>query len=146
MPYTIKRAVEIDAPPEVVWDVLVDLPRYAEWNAVTPEVVSTLRPGDPVRIRVRLGGRELVVTDRIAVVDPRRELAWGADWWVLRVHRRQLLEPLPGGGARYVSTEAFEGLLAPVVRRVAGKALEAATEELCRVLKAQAEVIRTGSR
>ena len=40
---TVRAEIEIDAPAERIFDILTDLPAYAEWNPFTPRVESTLR-------------------------------------------------------------------------------------------------------
>ncbi len=40
--------VEIAAPAQVVWDVLLDYARYPEWNPYTVRVESSCRLGEPV--------------------------------------------------------------------------------------------------
>ena len=54
VPKIIKAEIEIDAPPDDVFDILTDLDRYAEWNPFTPRIDSTLELGAPVDMRVRL--------------------------------------------------------------------------------------------
>lgn len=36
VPKIIKAEIEIDAPPDDVFDILTDLDRYAEWNPFNP--------------------------------------------------------------------------------------------------------------
>src|SRR5262245_32631518 len=47
----------IAAPAERVWDTLVDLPRYAEWNPWLLHAEGDLSPGGVVRAEVLLGKR-----------------------------------------------------------------------------------------
>lgn len=54
MTFVIERVVEIDAPADVVWEVITDLPRYPQWNPFCVECVSTLKPGDPIDMKVKL--------------------------------------------------------------------------------------------
>ena len=54
MSFVIDRKLTIDAPTSVVWEVVSDLPRYAEWNPFCIECASTLRPGDPIDMKVKL--------------------------------------------------------------------------------------------
>jgi Polyketide cyclase / dehydrase and lipid transport len=42
--------VIIDAPAQLVWDVLMDLPRYGEWNPLAVRAESTLEIGAPVNM------------------------------------------------------------------------------------------------
>jgi uncharacterized protein YndB with AHSA1/START domain len=42
--------VDIAAPAELVWSVLIDLERYPQWNPFTVKVESSLRLGEPVNL------------------------------------------------------------------------------------------------
>ncbi|MFD2272720.1 SRPBCC family protein [Undibacterium arcticum] len=42
--------VQINAPASLVWDVLVDLDNYPQWNPYTVKVESTLEMGEPVNL------------------------------------------------------------------------------------------------
>ena len=37
MTFVIEQTIEVTATPAVVWEVIVDLPRYGEWNPVVVE-------------------------------------------------------------------------------------------------------------
>src|SRR5262245_33721781 len=57
---TISTTVEIDAPKQLVWDVLTDFSAYHEWNPYM-EIEGTLRVG--TKLTVRMGadrGRGMV--------------------------------------------------------------------------------------
>lgn len=55
MAFVIDRNLDVDAPAAVVWDVITDLARYPEWNPFCLACESTLRPGDPIDMTVKLG-------------------------------------------------------------------------------------------
>lgn len=54
--FAIDRSVEIDAPAEVVWQVLTDGASYGEWNPFVTECSSTFEPGSPIDMKVVLIG------------------------------------------------------------------------------------------
>ena len=45
--------VEIDAPASLVWDILLDMPRYPEWNPFCVECSSTLEMSAPVNMKLK---------------------------------------------------------------------------------------------
>lgn len=144
-PFAPSATVEIDAPIELVWSVLVDFPRYGEWNRFTPSVECAGQPGSPVVMDVRMPGtkprRQVEVLN---VMEAPTRLAWGMRMgaaWVLVANRYQVLEPLGPGRTRYTSTDSLSGMLAPLVRTLyaepmrAGFALAAAgLKERCEAL------------
>src|SRR3546814_8548688 len=52
--FVIEKTVEIKAPAAVVWEVIRDLSKYPEWNPFCIECRSTLQPGDPIDMKVKL--------------------------------------------------------------------------------------------
>ena len=73
---------EIDAPADFVWQVLVDYPRYPEWNPYTVQVSTTLDIGSPIDLTVpAMDGSAGTFVNReyVRVVDPPRHLRSMAD-------------------------------------------------------------------
>ena len=77
LPIVRSIRVEIEAPASLVWEVLVDLPRYGEWNRFNPRIESTLRVGDPVHMDCCVpGGPTLDISETLCAIEPGRHLAW----------------------------------------------------------------------
>ncbi len=143
-PQTIRSEIEIDASPEAVFDILTDLERYGEWNPFTPRIDSSLEIGAPVRMRVRLRDDERLMTQVETVTANERphKLCWGADIplrFLIRADRCQTLERLDCDRTRYVCTDAFSGLLTPVVMRLFGPAVQRGFDDCALALKKRAE-------
>lgn len=84
----IEHSVDVQAPPEKVWELVSDLPRIAEWS---PQVVKSFVRGGTVREGAQMFNLNhkglLVWPTRADVVrwEPGREVAWkvrenGATW------------------------------------------------------------------
>ena len=54
---TIEATEVIDAPPSVVWEVLVTGEDYAEWNPFITEVSGEFVPGARPRLRIAPPGK-----------------------------------------------------------------------------------------
>ncbi len=122
--------VSIDAPIEVVWAVMLDTDRYAEWNSFVrlAECRSPPSVGDPIRLHVEFepGGRRTVSPERITVLDPpsdepvrRAHLAYVFEGWparlgLVRGTRHQRLTQEPDGPTVYDTVEEFSGPLVPL--------------------------------
>ena len=50
-PLRLQAEIEIDAPPERVWQVLTDFAAYSEWNPFVLSVVGQLKEHSTVTIR-----------------------------------------------------------------------------------------------
>jgi hypothetical protein len=112
----IHAFLDLDAPPETVWEHLVDLDAYPDWNPHVTRAEGTLRVGERLRIRVaREGTTERTMPVRVTEYEPGRRLTWvGRLGHPLLFEGRHTLElePLPDGGTRLHNREAVTGLLA----------------------------------
>ncbi len=140
----IASTLDIAAPAERVWEILIDLAGYETWNPFTPRIDATLRVGDPVVLTVAMRpGRTLIQREVCTAYDPDAfVLGWGMTLGIpllLRADRLQRLTPLPGGGTRYHTEDAFSGLLAPLVLRLYGADIQRGFDAVARALAAKAE-------
>lgn len=129
MPENPRARVEIDAPLETVWAVMLDTAAYGEWNpfCFRADCPSPPEPGDPIRLHVRwANGRTTISPERISqVVAPydddgttRALLAYvyegiPARLGLVKGTRLQQLSQAPGGPTTYETVELFSG---PLVR------------------------------
>lgn len=139
----IRTAIDIDATPERVWEVLTDFEDYGAWN---PFARITGQPNVGARPHVRLtppNGRGMSFRPRVTAVDPNREFRWRGHLFVPGLfdgdHRFEL-EPLDGGaGTHFVHSEAFTGVLAGLLFRFVGDDTEAGFVAMNEALKRRAE-------
>lgn len=122
--------IDIDAPLDVVWAVMLDTGSYGEWNPFVfrADCPSPPSVGDPIRLHVAFGnGRQAVSPERISLVDEphdedgvrRATLAYvyeglPAKLRLVRGTRFQRLSQAPGGPTRYETVEVFSGPLVPL--------------------------------
>jgi hypothetical protein len=127
--WSIATEVEIDAPPARVWQVLVDLPAYAEWNPFIVEAAGRVAVGETLSLHMALPGREpMTIEPRLLVVEPARELRWRGQLFVPGLFDGEhvfVLTPLEGGRTRVDHFERFSGLLLPLAKLL----IEDATHE-----------------
>ena len=73
----MQTEILIPTPPETVWRVLTDFPRYGEWNDFIPEVKGRLAPGSKIQIGMDVGLSELNRQKvKITEVVPPETLVW----------------------------------------------------------------------
>ena len=134
--------VEIEAPADRVWDVLVDFERYGEWNPFTTRVDASLAIGSPVMLHVRLGRLKRKQPERIETVEPPKLLAWGTTMGhpvLLSALREQRVEALSETRCRYLTTDATSGLLTPLVALLFGRLIRQGFNDMAAALKTRAE-------
>jgi hypothetical protein len=116
---TIEATVVIDAPPSVVWDVLVTGEDYAKWNPFITDVSGELVAGARPRLRIAPPGKR-GMTFRPRVLDATRETRLR---WLGRLglpglcdgEHEFLLVPTDGGGTQITQRETFRGVLVPAL-------------------------------
>lgn len=112
----IVTTLEIDAPPSVVWNALVDQPRYDEWNRLFRILRGSLVKGSFILAKIETGAFPFVFDARVSRFEPDRALAWrGPSVSLLHAlvtgeHAFELVD-LGQGRTRLVHSERFDGLL-----------------------------------
>ena len=111
-------SVDIAAPPEIVWSVMVDGERWHEW---TPSVRS-IRMLDKGPLAV--GSRALIRQPRfppavwqVTALEPERSFTWRSGAPGMRVYARHSVEPI-ARGTRATLTLRYEGVLGRVLARL----------------------------
>ena len=138
--------VEIDAPAAFVWDVLVDFPRYPEWNPYTIAAETTLEIGDRIDLTLPSpDGSEGTILNRefIRIVDPPHHLRYdtGEEYPGLLGMRDQYITELGPDHCAYYTTDALSGELADLVMEANGDWIKAGFDAVATALKARAELL-----
>ena len=115
---TIRSAIEIRAPLDVVWRVLTDFDAYPAWNPHVRRVIGKPRVGGRLAIHTRPpGGRTVVMRPIILEWTPPRELRWRATFVSPRMFSGEhgfSLEELGPSRVRFSQDETFSGLMVPL--------------------------------
>lgn len=139
--------VEINAPAAFVWDILVDLSRYQEWNPYTVRVESTLKVGDEVHLYIANPdnpGADIHVVEHLVAFEPSRLLAWEqrptaecAD----AARRDQVLEAIGPLRCAYYTSDQFIGANADKIMSVYGDWVKSGFDRIAQALKSRAELL-----
>ncbi len=136
--------VEIDAPASLVWDVMIDYPRYPEWNPYTIAVETTLRVGEPIDLTLpNPDGTDGTILNRefIRVVDPPHHLRYdtGEEYEGLLGARDQWITELGPDRCSYHTTDELSGELADLVMELNGTWIQEGFDAVAQALKVRAE-------
>ena len=135
-------SIDIDAAPEVVWSILMDAKRYADWNPFVYKLKGTIAEGGQVTLYVRLGGKKSKQTLVVRQCEAPSTLIWTLKNQrspIMRGGRTQKIEALGPGRCRYTTTEELLGFLSPLVSLLTKKAIQEGLETSSAALKARAE-------
>jgi uncharacterized protein YndB with AHSA1/START domain len=131
-----RSEIEIDAGPEVVWEVLTAFERWPSWN---PDVKSMSIEGAVAEGTVfRWKAGPGTITSTLRRVEPPRVIAWTGKTLGIDAIHVYTLEP-DDGGTVVRTEESYEGLVARLLRRSLQKTLDRALADGLRYLKTEAE-------
>jgi uncharacterized protein YndB with AHSA1/START domain len=127
MSFVIERTLDIAAPPQVVWEVLTDFPKYGEWNPFVVQCESTLKPGEAMDMRVKLLGPPQRQVEWMNEHVPGQRFAYNMKPFPLGALRSLRSHDVTAAGpnrTRYRSYFQLDGWMMPLVRGLFGSAIE----------------------
>ena len=134
--------VIINAPVEVVWDILVDFENYASWNRFCPQAKAELKIGAPISMMVDLGFGLQEQVEYICRIEPLQAIAWGMENKPddpIKAVRTQTLTKLDDGRCAYNSVDDFSGPAVAEMMAAMAKGVEDGFNLCARCLKQYAE-------
>jgi hypothetical protein len=115
---TIRSAIEIRAPLDVVWGVLTNFDAYPDWNPHIRRVVGKVDQGARIAINTKPpGGRAIAMRPTVVKWQPPHELRWRSTFLSGRLFTGEhgfRLEPTGPDRVRFVQDETFNGVLVPL--------------------------------
>ena len=110
---TVTAAIEIDAAPAEVWNVLTDLARYRDWNPLFVEATGDIAIGKRIMLRSKhpANGRLMTVKPKILTAEPGAQLRWASSLPGIMSGEHSFTLTAVNGGTRVVQGETFRGLL-----------------------------------
>jgi hypothetical protein len=119
--FEVRQDVVIDAPPERVWAVIVDMPAYAQWNSQLAWLGGVPGPDAQLELRLSAAGNDpYEFKPRVSAWEPNVRFAWLARTGLPRVFDGEHffeLERLEGNKTRLVNRERYSGVLSLVMER-----------------------------
>ena len=142
----VSDTVEIDAPADVVWGVIVDFARYGEWNPFTVKVEAVLELGSPVVLHLpdpANAGETFQTHEQISAITPPRHLQYNTGDSIPGVHavRDQWVEVLGDERSSYRTTDVFSGEHAKAIYDLQAEWVTAGFNATAYALKARAEQV-----
>ena len=142
---TVEATVTMDAPPCVVWDVLVHGEDYARWNPFITEASGPLAEGARPQLRIAPPGtRAMSFRPLILEASPGVRLRWIGKLGLpglCDAEHEFLLNPAKEGGTKLIQRESFRGILVPFLAGAlepTRQGFEAMNAALCERVEAKA--------
>ncbi len=114
---TITHSVEVSAPPDLVWRILVDFSSFPEWNPFIVQAQGEAEAGSRLKVRIQPRGKR-AMTFRPVVQEavPPNRLRWIGHLLVpgLFDGEHSFLAEESGSGTRFTQSETFRGVFVPL--------------------------------
>jgi hypothetical protein len=140
---TIRSAIEIRAPVDVVWSVLTDFASYPDWNPLVRRLNGRPRVGKRVTILSQPpGARAIAFAPVVLAYDPPNELRWRSTLISRHLFSGEhgfVLEAIDDGRVRFVQDEVLTGILVPLYSRLRLPKTRVGFEEMNQRLRDRAE-------
>lgn len=136
-------AIDINASPQVVWQILMDFPDYEQWNPFIRSISGAAVQGSQLKAHIQPpGGQGMTFKPTVLVAEPEREFRWLGRFLMPGLfdgeHRFQI-ESLGENRVRFIHSEKFLGLLVPLLATSLDTTVRAGFEAMNQALKARAE-------
>lgn len=140
----LSTGIEIDAPAAVVWDILMDFERYAEWNPFIKRIQGESHEGAGLEVDLLQteGGKPMRMRPTVITCESGREFAWLGRLVIPKIFDGEhhfTIDPLGDDRVRFRQWERFAGVLLPFVGGMLENKTRPAFERMNRALKERAE-------
>ncbi len=138
----IRTAIEIDAEPTAVWEILMDFSAYPEWNPFIRSVEGAAVEGAKIDVKLGASGKKpMGFTPVVLEMEAPRRFSWLGSVVTKGVFdgKHQFEVEATDSGTRFHHYEEFSGFLAPLMLAAIGKTTARGFEEMNQALKTRAE-------
>jgi len=147
MHHELHTEIDIDATPEVVWQVLIDLDRWVDWNPFITSSVGKPEVGEKLVNRMEPpGGKAITFKPQVTVVEDGKMFEWLGKLGFSGVfdgRHRFDVEATPTG-TKLTQSESLDGMLVRVMQKSLDSKTKSGFEAMNVALKARAESVAAG--
>jgi hypothetical protein len=136
-PAYAEGTIQIDAPRDLVWDVLVGFGEWPSWQAGVSAVFIAEPAAPGVKFKWKTGSGTIRST--IDEVDAPSRISWQGRTLGIKADHAWQLDDVDGGGTRVSTQEGWRGFTVRILRRTLQSTLQQATDDGLVELKAEAE-------
>lgn len=113
----IDNEFTVEAKAAEVWDVITQVDKYGDWNSFVSKCESSLKVGEPIKMRVHL--LPFPITQKETILEHRQGeiLDYGIQlpFNLLKSSRKHTVQTIDDTQVRYRSQFCLEGVLSPLV-------------------------------
>lgn len=138
----IEHRIGIQAPAEVIWEVLADLASWEQWNALYPRASGQIRIGGTLELVLALPGQQpQQIKPTVLEWVPNEQLHWRLTMLggLVKTTRFFEIESLAAASCIVSNGELFAGIMGPRLGKRMGRTIYRAFAEMDDALKVRAE-------
>ena len=138
----VEDRVGIQAPAEVVWDIVHDISRWHAWNPTYVQASGEVRIGQTLTLTLALPGQpEQEIQPKVLDWVPNEQLHWRLTLMggLIKTLRYIEITPLVEEGCILDNGEIFGGLMGPSMGKRVGRSVRQGFQAMNVALKARAE-------
>ena len=108
-------ATTINAPANMIWDILVDVEKYPEWDPGIDHIEGRLAPGESIKFFTVIDPNQAFAV-KVTTFEPASKmvLTGGMPMGLFKSERTHTLTPNDDGTVEFQTEEIFGGLLLPL--------------------------------
>jgi hypothetical protein len=140
----IEHRVGIQAPAEVIWEVISDLESWSQWNTLYPKASGQIRIGAVLELTLALPGQaEQQIRPTVLEWVPNDQLHWRLTMLggLVKTTRYFEIESLAEASCIVSNGELFAGLMGPRIGKRMARNIYRAFVSMDEALKARAEAL-----
>lgn len=141
-PPRVEHRIGIQAPVDIIWEILADIPGWESWNPLYPKAAGELRIGEILELTVALPGEPLRHIEPV-IFDwtPNDQIHWRLSMMggLVQSVRFLELEVLGDASCIFSNGELFTGLLGGAVANSKRRAIRKGFTAMGEALAARAE-------
>lgn len=135
--------IEVDAPPETLWKILMDFKEYPRWNPFIRRIQGIPSVGERLEVSIKpSGAMGLNMRPVLLNVEPASELRWVGHLLIRGLFDGEhvfQIRALEGGRSLFIQREYFRGLLLPLFETMLKNDTSRGFYEMNEAMKARAE-------
>ncbi|MDG2271794.1 MAG: SRPBCC domain-containing protein [Halioglobus sp.] len=139
---SVSTEIVINAPAEIVWDVILDFSNYGLWNTFCPSMKGEAVLGSPLEMLVDLGNGLQTQVEYVTKIEPIHTVVWSMEnkpGDPIHADRIQRITPIDDLSCHYWSSDEFSGEFAGPMIEQMGAQVEKGFNDCAAGLKVRAE-------
>ncbi|MDN5201892.1 SRPBCC domain-containing protein [Fulvivirgaceae bacterium BMA10] len=135
--------IDIQAPPEKIWDILTDFDKYPEWNPFIISIRGDLTLNSRLKVYIKpKDSKGMNINPKVVTYTKNKRFSWVGNLAIpglFEGHHIFEIEPKNEHESKLIHREEFRGLLLPLLWKKLDTQTRAGFEDMNRAIKIKAE-------